>query len=283
MTQSSSNPDPETTPRGKLARHLRQARLDAGFTTQPPFAARLQVSVPLISMIETGRHVPPRDLLDLWLDTCQVPDLIRPYLIDFWTCAKTTSSGVREFFQKYFDAEQRATFLRLWGVLLIPGPLQTREYAHAIFLKGGMDEDEAAEQLELRMRRHEKIDGPGAAHVTALIFEAALNRMVGSPEIMVAQLKHLLELSNRRNVVIQVVSDDGSFFSGLDGEFQIASGPAITDTVVEVTVTDHVSDEPDAAAKVIALFEEIRSYALNAADSRALITEAIPRWKSRQK
>jgi transcriptional regulator with XRE-family HTH domain len=282
MTQSSSSPDPEATPRGKLARHLRQARLDAGFTTQPPFAAKLKVSVPLVSMIETGRHVPPRDLLDLWLDTCEVPELIRPYLIDFWTCAKTTSSGVREFFQKYFDAEQKASFLRMWGVLLIPGPLQIREYAHAIFLKGGMGEDEAAEQLELRMKRHERIDGPDAAHVTALIFEAALNRMVGSPEIMVAELEHLLELSNRRNVVLQVVSDDGSYFNGLDGYFAIASGPAISDTVVEVTVTDHVSDEPEAVATVIALFEEIRSYALNAADSRALVTEAMHRWKSQQ-
>jgi len=282
MTQSSSNPDPENTPRGKLARHLRQARLDAGFTTQPPFAAKLKVSVSLVSMIENGRHVPPRDLLDLWLDTCEVPELVRPYIIDFWTCAKTTSTGVREFFQKYFDAEQQAAFLRLWGVLLIPGPLQTREYALGIFLKGGMAEDEATEQVELRMRRHEKIDGPNAAHVTALIFEAALQRMIGSPEIMVAELEYLLEQSDQRNVVLQVVPDDGSFFSGLDGEFQIASGPAIPDTVVEVTVTDHVSDEPEAAAKVIALFEEIRSYALNAVESRSLIMEAIE-WWSQQK
>jgi transcriptional regulator with XRE-family HTH domain len=282
MTQSSSNPDSETTPRGKLAKHLRQARLDAGFATQPPFAARLKVSVPLVSMVETGRHVPPRDLLDLWLDTCEVPQVARPYIIDFWACAKTTSSGVREFFQKYFDAEQRATFLRLWGLLLIPGPLQIREYAEAIFRKRGLGEDEVAEQADLRMKRHEKVDGPDAAHVTALIFESVLYRLVGTPEVMVGQIEHLLELSNRRNVVLQVVPDNGSDFPGIDGEFQIASGPAISDTVVEVTVTDHVSDEPDAVAKVIALFEETRSYALSAAESRALITEAIQRWKSQQ-
>jgi transcriptional regulator with XRE-family HTH domain len=261
---------------------LRQARLDAGFTTQPPFAAKLKVSVPLVSMIETGRHVPPRDLLDLWLDTCEVPELIRPYIIDFWTCAKTTSSGVREFFQKYFDAEQKASFLRLWGLLLIPGPLQTRDYAEAMFRKRGLDEDEVAEQTDLRMKRHAKVDGLDAAHVTALIFESVLYRLVGTREVMEGQLKHLLELSSRRNVVLQVVPDNGGDFPGMDGEFQIASGPAITDTVVEVTVTDHVSDEPDAAAKVIALFEETRSYALSAAESCALITEATQRWKSRQ-
>jgi transcriptional regulator with XRE-family HTH domain len=193
----SSNPDSESTPRGKLARHLRQARLGAGFTTQPPFAARLKVSVPLVSMIETGRHVPPRDLLDLWLDTCEVPELIRSYIIDFWACAKTTSSGVREFFQKYFDAEQKAAFLRLWGLLLIPGPLQTRQYAEAIFQKEELEEEEVAEQTDLRMQRRARVDGPDPAQVTALIYERALYYKVGTPTIMIGQLADLLELSRR--------------------------------------------------------------------------------------
>jgi transcriptional regulator with XRE-family HTH domain len=282
VTLSSSTPDPETTPRGKLAKHLRLIRQAAGFTTMAPFAKRLGVSDDLISKIETGKHVPTRDIFLAWLDVCEVSEEARVFLTDFWVVARATSSGVREFFEKYFDAEQKAAFLRIWGLLVVPGQLQTREYAHAMFLTRGMDEDEATEQTDLRVRRHAKVDGPDAAHVTALIYESVLHRLVGTPEIMVGQLKRLLELSHRRNVVLQVVPDTKSYFPGLDGEFAIASGPAISDTVVMVTVEDHVSDEPDVSGKVIALFEEIRSYALNAAESRALITEAVQRWSQQQ-
>jgi transcriptional regulator with XRE-family HTH domain len=282
VTLSSSTPDPETTPRGKLAKHLRLIRQAAGFATMAPFAKRLGVSDDLISKIETGKHVPTRDIFLAWLDVCGVSEEARVFLTDFWVVARASSSGVREFFEKYFDAEQKAAFLRLWGLLLIPGPLQTREYAHAMFLAGGLDEDEAAEQTELRMKRRARVDGPNAAHVTALIYEPVLRCQVGAIETMIGQLEDLLELSHRRNVVIQVVPGTGSYFRGFEGAFEIASGPAISDTVIMVTVEDHVSDEPDVAGRVIALFEEIRSYALNAAESRAVITEAIERWKSRQ-
>src|SRR5712691_3566341 len=58
MTLSSSTPESETTPRGKLAKHLRLIRQAAGFTTQGPVATRLGVSSDLISKMETGKHVP---------------------------------------------------------------------------------------------------------------------------------------------------------------------------------------------------------------------------------
>ncbi|HUN36335.1 MAG TPA: DUF5753 domain-containing protein, partial [Trebonia sp.] len=200
---------------------------------------------------------------------------------DFWTCAKTTSSGVREFFQKYFDAEQRAAFLRMWGLLLIPGPLQTREYAEAIFRKGGLDDEEISEQTDLRMQRRAKVDGPEPAQVTALIYERALYYKVGASTTMVDQLKELLMLSRRRNVVLQVVRDDG-YFPGTVGPFGIASGPGISDIVDMVTVLDSVTDEPGPVGTVAAQFEVIHGYACSVAESQTLMTEAIE-WWSQQK
>src|SRR6266567_9032021 len=146
MTLSSSTPEPETTPRGKLAKHLRLIRQAAGFTTQTPLATRLGVSTDLISKMETGKHVPTQDIFLALLDICGVSEEARVYLTDLWFLARASSGGVREFFEKYATAEAKAAFLRLWGLLLIPGPLQTRAYAHAMFLKGGLDEDEATEQ-----------------------------------------------------------------------------------------------------------------------------------------
>jgi transcriptional regulator with XRE-family HTH domain len=282
VTLSSSTPEPDSTPRGKLAKHLRLIRQAAGFATQAPLANRLGVSSDLISKMETGKHVPTQDIFLALLDICGVSEEARVYLTDLWVLARAGRGGVREFFEKYATAEEKAAFLRMWGLMLIPGPLQTREYARAMFLKGGLDEEEATEQTELRVKRHARVDGPDAAHVTALIYEFALHRQVGTPEVMAAQLERLLELSSRRNVVIQVVPDDGSYFPGLDGQFDIATGPDITDTVDMITVEDHVTDEEAVANKAIALYEEIRGYALNVAQSRAVISEAIERWSRQQ-
>jgi transcriptional regulator with XRE-family HTH domain len=282
VTLSSSTPESEMTVRGKLAKHLRLIRQAAGFTTQAPLASRLGVSPDLISKMETGKHVPTQDIFLALLDVCGVSEEMRVLLTDLWVLARASSGGVREFFEKYATAEQKAAFLRLWGLLLIPGPIQTREYAHAMFEVEGLDKDEATEQTELRVKRHAKIDGPDAAHVTALIFDSALHRRVGTPETMTAQLEYLLALSYKRNVVIQVVPDDGSYFPGLDGEFQIATGADISDTVIMVTVKDQVSDESEVSEEVIARFELIRGYALNIAQSRVVISEALQRWKTQQ-
>jgi hypothetical protein len=199
---------------------------------------------------------------------------------EIWTLARG-AGGIREFFEKYAAAEEKATLLRMWGLLVVPGPLQTREYAHAMFLAGGLDKDEAAEQTDLRVRRHAKVDGSDAAHVTALIYAPVLDFLVGTPDIMIGQLEHLLGLSQRHNVVIQVVPNTG-YFSGIQAAFQIASGPAIADTVELETLEDHVTDDPPAADRAIALFEHVRGYALNVVESREVITEAIERWKARQ-
>lgn len=280
MTLSSSTPEPDTTAKGKLARHLRRIRQSAGFTTMPPLAKRLGVSADLISKIETGKHVPTMDIFLAWLEACEVTEEARLYLTEIWTLARG-AGGIREFFEKYAAAEEKATLLRMWGLLVVPGPLQTRDYAHAMFLAGGLDKDEAAEQTELRVRRHAKVDGSDAAHVTALIYGPVLDFLVGTPDIMIGQLEHLLGLSQRHNVVIQVVPNTG-YFSGIQAAFQIASGPAITDTVELETLEDHVTDDPPAADRAIALFEHVRGYAINVVESRKVITEAIERWKARQ-
>jgi transcriptional regulator with XRE-family HTH domain len=272
--------DPEKDPAYALGRTLRRLREAAGFSTPAAAGARLGYGPDSIRKAESGAQVPVEPAILKMLDVYQVPDLMRPTVLDMWKLARKSKGPIPEFFEKYAAAEEQAAFLRLWGLLLMPGPLQTREYAHAMFL-ASLSEDEATEHADQRMKRRAKVEGPDAAHVTALIYELTLNGLVGSPQVMVGQLEDLLGLSERRNVIIQVVPDTG-YFPGRRGGFEIASGPAITDTVAMVTVQDSVAEDPDTARTVIELFEEIRSTALNVADSREAITEAIGRWKTRQ-
>jgi transcriptional regulator with XRE-family HTH domain len=274
--------DPESDPAAAFGEALGRLREAAGFVTQEAAAARLNYGHDTISRWETGAVVPDENQIRRLLDEYGVTGVSRENTLTMWRLARKAKGPIREFFAKYFAEELEAAFLRMWGLLMVPGGLQTREYAHAMFLLGGLDEDEAAEQTELRMKRRTRVDGPDPAHVSALIHERALYFRVGTPETMIEQLTDLLELSRRRNVVIQVVPDEG-YFSGAEGAFQVASGPGISDIVDMETVQDYVTDEPGAVGKVIALFQEIHGYARNVTESRNLIMEALQWWESQQK
>jgi transcriptional regulator with XRE-family HTH domain len=274
--------DPESDPAAAFGEALGRLREAAGFTTQEAAAARLNYGHDTISRWETGAVVPDEAQITRVLDAYSVAGVARENTLTMWRLARKAKGPIREFFAKYFEEEQAAAFLRVWGLLMFPGPLQTRDYAHAMFVAGGLDEDEANEQTELRMRRRARVDGPDPAHITALIHERALYFRVGTPETMVGQLTDLLELSRRQNVILQVVPDDG-YFSGVEGPFEIASSPSISDIVDQVTVVDYVTEDPAVVGKVIARFAAIHGYAGNVAESRVLITEAITFWQSQQK
>ncbi|HUN37675.1 MAG TPA: helix-turn-helix transcriptional regulator [Trebonia sp.] len=274
--------DPESDPAAAFGEALGRLREAAGFTTQEAAATRLNYGHDTISRWETGAVVPDENQINRLLDQYGVTGILRENTLTMWRLARKVKGPIREFFARYFAEEQEAAFLRMFGLLMIPGPLQTHEYAHAMFLLGGLDEAEAAEQTELRMKRRARVDGAEPAHVSALIHERALYFQVGSPETMIGQLTDLAELSFRRNVVIQVIPDDG-YFPGAEGAFEIAGGPGISDIVDQVTVVDYVTDDPAVVGRVTARFAEVHGYARNVAESRTLITEAITFWQSQQK
>ena len=268
----------------------KRIRLDAGYTSQPALAARIGFVEDVIQKGETGKRVPSKEVFPAWIEACRtsidgkrqvLTDGEIRALFDLWETARATQGSIPQFIERWFDNEAKAAFLRLWGLLLVPGQLQTREYAHAMFLAEGLDEDEAAEKATIRIRRQAVLDGPDAAHVTAVVHERALYFLVGTPEIMVGQLTRLLEMSQRPNLVIQVVRDEG-YFPGLRGPFEIASGDAIPVTLLMLAVEDQTMEDTTLTRKAVALFEEIRGHALHVADSRTVILEAIEKWKSQQ-
>jgi hypothetical protein len=118
---------------------------------------------------------------------------------------------IPEFIELWLAREAAAAFLRLWALNVLPGLLQTYDYAHAMFTLSGLDEDEAAEKAAARIQRQAILDGPDATQVTAIIYEPVLHCLLGAPEIMAKQLTHILEMSRRPNLVIQVVRDTGYF------------------------------------------------------------------------
>jgi hypothetical protein len=122
---------------------------------------------------------------------------------------------------------------------------------------------------------------PGAGVLTIELGAADLGRVrfAAAPAPLLETVLMLFEL--RQDLPAQVVRDTG-YFADMDGAFEIASGDAIPDTLLILAMDDQTSEVQAQTRKAIALFEDIRSYALSAEESRALIQEAIERWNSQQ-
>jgi transcriptional regulator with XRE-family HTH domain len=274
--------DPESDPIAALGEELERLRLAAGISTQDALARKVNFGREAITKVESGAEVPSDNLYQKWLEACRASDETRRFLDRMLADARRARSRLPQSIETWIGNEAKAVFLRLWGLLIIPAQLQTREYAHAMLLTTGKGEDWAAEQAGIRIGRQGTLDDPDPAHVTAVIHQHALHNLVGTPEVMIAQLEHLLDLSRQYNVHIQVVRDTG-YFVGTDGAFEIASGDEIPDTLLMLNMREQATEDRALARTALAVFDEIRSYALSAEDSRALISEAIERWKTQQR
>jgi hypothetical protein len=277
-------------PAVRLGRHLKRIRLAAGYTSQPALSARIGFVEDVIQKGETGKRVPSKEVFPGWIEACRMSihgkrqilaDGEIQVITELWEIARAAQGSIPVFIEKYFTTEEKAAFLRFWALMLVPGPLQIQDYAQAMYDLPGMDRDDAAVRIAVRMERQSLIEGPDAPQAIAVLHEAVLYFLMGSPETMVAQLDHLAKLSLRPNVTIQIVRGKGAYW-GISGPFQIASGPEIPDTLLMLAVEDQTQQDPTLTRNALALFEKMRGYALNVEDSRTTLMEAREHWNSQQ-
>jgi hypothetical protein len=126
-------------------------------------------------------------------------------------------------FSIYLGFEGDAASIHTFETLLIPGLLQTADYARALFeaAQPTEPEEETTRRVEARLLRQATITGNDGPRLTAIMDEAALRRVVGGPEVMAAQLDHLLTMGKRSNVTIQVVPFKAGAYEAMDGGFII--------------------------------------------------------------
>jgi transcriptional regulator with XRE-family HTH domain len=211
-----------TAARMRLGTRLRRLRTEAEISREQASEA-IRSSESKIARLELGRTaIKTRDLNDL-LDRYGVADEAeRENMLalsragsaaDWW---QSYGDTVSPWMKPYLGLEQAATLIRSYDIQLIPGLLQTPEYARTLFgLPVGTGRgsavgraargERADRQLALRMRRQQILHRAEPPHLWAVIDEAVLRRQVGGPAVMRAQLGHLLELGQLRHVNLQVL------------------------------------------------------------------------------
>lgn len=270
--------DPSAGPLAFFGAELRRARTAAGLS-QEQLGQRVGYSGAQVGKIEMGERAPSQDFAKL-CDTA-LPD-VGGLFVRIHVLARRWDGGHPSWFTGWIEAERQATSLCTWEPLIVPGLLQTAEYARTLFeaWRSAPDDDELDDLVAARMGRQSIFELPKPPALWVILDEAVLHRCVGSAKIMYDQLVHVVSMSDRVNVTVQVVPGSVGAHVGLLGGFAIASAAGAPATVyMESPDEGQTTNLPSVVAKVSATYDTLRAEALPRAASRDLIRKvAEEQW-----
>jgi transcriptional regulator with XRE-family HTH domain len=119
------------------------------------------------------------------------------------------------------DFEREATTMVDVSPLLIPGLLQTAAYVRTIMTRANVPAAEIETRVAVRLGRRDALTRDNPVQFTALISEPVLRQMVGGPEVMVGQLRHLLTVAALPNVDLRLIPGDCDWNPALEGPFAL--------------------------------------------------------------
>ncbi|MFF9864499.1 helix-turn-helix domain-containing protein [Streptomyces sp. NPDC013953] len=271
--------------RRKLGEELRRLRLGAGLTSRD--AARLVGwHQSKISRIETGASgVTGADVARL-LDAYGVREPRLRALLEALSGAAEGGGGsgwwhayrgvLPPQYRDFISLESQACTARTLETSVVPGLLQTPDYARAVTRAAlhGLPAAKVDSLVEVRIARQEVLHGDPPLRLEAVLDEAVLRRQVGGPGVMRAQLRRLLELGSLPQVRLQVLPFRMGGYVGLSGPFVIFSFPNISD--LDVVVLDHLTsslylERREDLEAYCAAFRTMQAHALTPEESSELI------------
>lgn len=271
--------------RRKLGAELRALRTGAGLTSGQ--AARLVGwHQSKVSRIETGTSGTKPANVRLLLDAYDVHDTqLRRLLLAL--AGSEDGDGRHRWWHAYrgvlpptyrdfISLESQATAMRTLETTVVPGLLQTPEYARAVTRAAveGLDEERLDALVEVRLGRQHVLRADPPLELNAVLDEAVLHREVGGPEVMARQLERLEEAARLPQVRLQVLPFSAGAHIGVTGPFVIFSFSHTTD--LDVVVLDHLTsshhlDRKEDLEAYTEAFDALRFHALSAEDSSDFI------------
>jgi len=269
--------------------HLRRLR-EARGVSRDAAADTIRASAAKISRLESGRSpFKIRDLTDL-LDLYGVDDTPeRARLLALVDQANARGwwhqygDVVEQWFQTYIGLEQASSLIRTYQPQFVPGLLQTEAYTRAVVDLGHPDEpaERRERRVALRVARQQLLEAAHAPTLWTVIDEAALSRPVGGTAVLRAQIRHLLDISERPNVTVQVVPFHLGGHGAIGGPFNILRfpEPELPDIVYLEQLTSALYlDRPEDTYHYQALMDRLCTDAETPAQSRVSLDRAMHRF-----
>jgi alkanesulfonate monooxygenase SsuD/methylene tetrahydromethanopterin reductase-like flavin-dependent oxidoreductase (luciferase family) len=176
--------------------------------------------------------------------------------------------------QQFAAYERRAAMVSPYAALLVPALLQTPEYAQALIASGQIIDDVDA-AVEERMARQEILKRPNPPDLWVLIKESVLWDCIGTPEVMRAQLAHLIDMGQRRGIVIRVVPRGVGAHPGVDGSFTLLNVDGAEVAWSEAVGGGRLVTDPTNVRDYRVRYDRIGADALSRDSTRSLIAQVM--------
>lgn len=233
--------------------------------------SRLATAVPcdksLVQKVETAERTPSRDFaaaLDRVFDA-------NGRFVRHWEWA--IKYAFPPWFQHYVELERQATSIRMFQPVLVPGLLQSEEYARAVLRVGR--HDNLDDLVTMRMERQLILDRETPPKLWVVVDAGVLTRTVGSDEVMQRQLQRLLSLAATPSHVVQVLPYRQTYH-GWSAPFSLLSFDVGADVVhVDGHPKGYLLAEPDEVATATKSYDLLKATALPPDESAALINDVL--------
>lgn len=266
-----------------LGEQLREARLAAGTASQDALARELGYDRTTINKVETGAS-PASDDLAIRIAK-RFPGAAGGKFVDLSDVARRMVAKASKhpgwFGKEWGPTEAESTSLRWWEPLLVPGSLQTADYARTLFrARNPAASDEQIETMvNDRMARQAILDRTSPPYLRIVLDELVVDRLIGSSAIMYAQLVHVAEMSRRPSIAVQLLPATLGANAASSGAFILAepSGTVCLETAIDAQITA----DPGMRERVALIFERLTEEALPASTSRDRILKAAnEKWNA---
>jgi transcriptional regulator with XRE-family HTH domain len=267
------NTDPNSSPLAFFAAEVKRLRGIAGMT-QDQLAKETIYSAASVAAIETCRLIPSKKFAEYADKTFQTDG----NLARLQTLVEQTS--VLPWFRDLVETERSAVSIRTYESYLVPGLLQTEDYArHAVSAtRPRLSEEEIQRAVTLRMTRQQILDDQdNPPKLWAIIDESVLRRQIGGKDVMRAQCQHLLDVGQHPHITIQVIPDAKGAACAYGKDFMILTfnsankRPRAPVAYVEDMRSARYVREQDEIGAYSVTFDYLRSYALDDLQSADLI------------
>ena len=251
--------DPSTSMAALFGARVRRLRTAAGLT-QAELGALTHVVSTRITQIERASGAKPTLELARALDAALGADDL---LVELWPYVYR--EAFPDWSRKFMEYSERAVAVRQYAAHVVPGLLQTEDYARAVLKVGRTLSSEAQleERVALRMGRQERLGAPDRPELWVVLDEAVLRRPVGGLPVMRDQLTRLLASATEPHITVQVLPFD-------QGEHEVMGGSLTVLTMPdgrEVAYTEgahygQLVEEPDEVASLALTYDRLRAAAL---------------------
>ena len=280
-----------------IGRQFTALRVRAGIT-QEQAAERLQRGRATMGRIEDGdsrvrfRDIDVKATCELYGATPEETELLLALTAETRNGRKKswwhdyTETALPHWFGLYVSLEDSAETIHQYESELVPGLLQTRAYAEQVtnMPPGYIGEEEVQRRVNVRLARQSLLTRPRAPHLHVVINEAVLRRPVGGNKVMAEQLDHVLTMTQRAGVSIQILPWSVGVHAGMGASaFTLLNVPhdPHTDEPLEppLVYVDTLTgamylNNPDEANAYHLVWQDLERRALDPAASRKLITAA---------